>query len=73
VASSPSAVKIFSPRGVIRAPVSMNHLAGMNPGAGVADGKVRCTCDLVESTVPSEFLLGCLTELFAEPRFQISM
>jgi hypothetical protein len=36
-------VEIFSPRDVIRAPVSMNHLAGVNPGAGVADGKVHYT------------------------------
>jgi hypothetical protein len=39
--------KIFSPRNVIRAPVSTNHLAGVNPDAGVAGGKVRCTSDLV--------------------------
>jgi hypothetical protein len=62
-------VKIFSPRGVIWAPVSTNHLAGVNPSAGVAGDKVHCTCDLVQSTVPSEFLSGCLIELFAEPRF----
>jgi hypothetical protein len=29
-----SAVKIFSPRGVIRAPTGMNLIAGANPGAG---------------------------------------
>jgi hypothetical protein len=72
-ALSSSVVEIFSPRDVIRAPVSTNHLASVNPGAGVADGKVHCTCDLVQSTIPSEFLSGCLTELFAEPRSQISM
>jgi hypothetical protein len=60
--------------------------AGRYPGSGdhesprrresrrrVAGGKVHCTCDLVQSTVPSEFLSGCLTELIAEPRSQISM
>jgi hypothetical protein len=73
VASSSSAVKIFSPRDVIRAPVSTNHLASVNPDAGVAGGKLHCTCDLIRSTVPSEFLSGCLTKLFAEPRSQISM
>jgi hypothetical protein len=73
VALSSSAVEIFSPRDVIRTPVSMNHLAGVNPGAEVDGGKVHYTCDLVQSTVPSEYLLGCLTELFVEPRSQISM
>jgi hypothetical protein len=73
VASSSSAVEIFSPRDVIRAPVSTNHLAGVNPGAGVADSKVHCPCDLVQSTVPSEFSSGYLIELFTEPRSQISM
>ena len=55
-ALSSSVVEIFSPRDVIRAPVSTNHLAGVNPGAGVAGGKVHCTCDLVQSTVPLESL-----------------
>jgi hypothetical protein len=50
--------KIFSSRNVIWAPMSMNHLAGVNPDAGVADGKVHCTSDLVQSTVPSGFLSG---------------
>jgi hypothetical protein len=40
---------------------------------GVAGGKVHCTCDLIPSTVPSVFSSGCLTNLFAEPRSQISM
>jgi hypothetical protein len=51
----------------------MNHPAGVNPGIGVTGGKVHCTCDLVQSSIPSEFSSGCLTELFTEPRSQISM
>jgi hypothetical protein len=57
-----STVKIFSPRGVIQA------LVGANPGAGVAGGKVHCTCDLVQFTIPSETLSERLTERFAVPR-----
>ena len=49
--------KIFSPRHVIWAPMSMNHLAGVNPDAGVAGGKVHCTIDFVQSTGPTGFLL----------------
>jgi hypothetical protein len=59
---SSSVVEIFSPRDVIRAPVSTNHLADLNLGAGVAGSKVHCTSDLVQSTVPLELLSGCLTE-----------
>jgi hypothetical protein len=50
--------KIFSPQNVIWASVSTNHLAGVNPDVGVTGGKVHCTSDLVQSTVPSGFLLG---------------
>jgi hypothetical protein len=48
-----SAVNIFSPRGVIQAPVDTNRIADVNPGAGVIGGKVHCTCDLIQFTVPS--------------------
>jgi hypothetical protein len=57
-ALSSSGGKIFSPRNVIWAPVSTNHLAGVNPDAGVTGGKVRCTSDLVQSTVPSRSFIS---------------
>lgn len=41
-----SAVKIFSPRGVIRAPTGTNRIADANPGAGLG-GKVQHTKDLL--------------------------
>ena len=47
-----SIVKIFSPQGVIRAPVGTNRIAGANPGVRVAGGKVHCTYDLIQFTVP---------------------
>jgi hypothetical protein len=59
---SSSRVEIFSPRNVIRAPLSKNHLVGVNPGVGVTGGQVHCTYDLVQSTIPSGLLSGCLTE-----------
>ena len=62
-----STVKIFSPRGVIQA------LVGANPGAGVAGGKVHCTCDLIQFTVSLEILSRRLTERFVVPRSQIFM
>jgi hypothetical protein len=68
-----SAVKIFSPRGVIRTPVGTNRIAGANPGAGVAGGKVHCTCDLIQFTVSLEILSRRLTERFVVPRSQIFM
>jgi hypothetical protein len=68
-----STVKIFSPRGVIRAPMGTNRIAGVNPGVGVDGGKVHCTCDLIQFTVPSETLSGRLTEQFAVPRSPIFM
>ena len=68
-----SIVKIFSPQGVIRAPVGTNRIASVNSGAGVAGGKVHCTCDLIKFTVPSESHLEHLTERFAAPKSQISM
>jgi hypothetical protein len=45
-ALSSIAVKIFPPRGVIRAPVSTNHLGGVNLRAGVAGGKFTEPADL---------------------------
>jgi hypothetical protein len=68
-----STVKIFSPRGVIQAPVGKNRITDANPGAGVAGGKMHYTCDLIQFTVPSKTLLGRLTERFAVPRSPIFM
>jgi hypothetical protein len=47
-----SMVKIFSPRCVIWAPMGTNRIAGANQGAGVTGGKVHCTCNLIQFTVP---------------------
>ena len=49
-----STVKIFSPQGVIRAPMGTNRIASANPGAGVAGGKVHYTSDLLQFTVLSD-------------------
>jgi hypothetical protein len=51
----------------------MNRIADVNPGAGVTGGKVHCTCDLIQFTVPSESQSEHLTERFAAPKSQISM
>jgi hypothetical protein len=58
-----SAVKTFSPQSVIRPPKGMNRIAEVNPGMGVTGGKVHCTCDLIQFTVPSEHHSEHLTEL----------
>jgi hypothetical protein len=58
-----SAVKIFSPQSVIRPPKGTNRIADANPGAVVAGGKVHCTCDLIQFTVPSEHHSEHVTEL----------
>jgi hypothetical protein len=51
-----STVKIFSPRGVIRAPTGMNRIDDVNPGARVADSKVHCTNDLLQLLYNQNFI-----------------
>jgi hypothetical protein len=65
--------KIFLPWSAIRAPVSTNHLAGVNPGAGVTGGKVHCTRDLLQFIVLSGHHSDHLMELFAGHLSLISM
>jgi hypothetical protein len=46
--------KNFLPWVIIRAPLGTNDSAGVNPGARVTGGEVRCTWDLLQSTIQSE-------------------